>query len=134
MKFIFETYNIPLDSKYIDYLIDGFSFRKYINYMKKDLSMGNKKKFSLIVAFGLRLPFLILDEPVDGLDFESTAFLYKIIKEYKAYGSILMSTHVTESINESCDSVVILNGGKIGPKNQIQSKLSISDILYITRE
>jgi ABC-2 type transport system ATP-binding protein len=134
MKFIFETYNISLDSKYIDYLIDGFSFKKYINYMKKDLSMGNKKKFSLIVAFGLRLPLLILDEPVDGLDFESTAFLYKIIKEYKTYGSILMSTHVTESINESCDSVVILNGGKIGSKNQIQNKLSISDILYITGE
>lgn len=134
MKFIFKTYNILINYEYIDYLIDGFNFRQYMNYMKKDLSMGNKKKFALIVAFGLQLPLLILDEPVDGLDFESTAFLYKIIREYKSYGSILMSTHIAESISEACDEVIFLDDGKIKPKIKIHGKMSVADILDLAKE
>ncbi|WP_064579766.1 AAA family ATPase [Streptobacillus moniliformis] len=134
IKFVFETYNINMDSEYIDYLIDGFNFREYINYMRKDLSMGNKKKFALIVAFGLRLPFLIFDEPVDGLDFGSTAFLYRIIKEYKSFGSILMSTHIAESISEACDKLIFLNEGKITSKISIQGKISTSDIFNLVKE
>ncbi|WP_064592139.1 AAA family ATPase [Streptobacillus moniliformis] len=134
IKFVFETYNINMDSEYIDYLIDGFNFREYINYMRKDSSMGNKKKFALIVAFGLMLPFLILDEPVDGLDFGSTAFLYRIIKEYKSFGSILMSTHIAESISEACDKLIFLNEGKITSKISIQGKISTSDIFNLVKE
>lgn len=134
MKFVSETYNVPMDDNYIDYLVDGFNFRGYINYMRKDLSMGNKKKFALIVAFGLQLPLLILDEPVDGLDFESTAFLYKIIKEYKSHGSILMSTHIAESISEACDGIILINGGKIHSKISIQDKISTSDIFELVKE
>lgn len=132
-KFMMQTYNVVPDLEYLDYLIDGFGFRQYTGYMKKDLSMGNKKKYALIAAFCLKRPLLILDEPVDGLDFESTAFLYKVIKEYKAYGSIMMSTHIVESINEVCDSYMILSGGKILPKESIQGGVSIQDILNMVK-
>lgn len=45
--------------------------------------MGNAKKIYIIAALGLKLPFLVLDEPVDGLDFESTVFLYQELKNIK---------------------------------------------------
>jgi len=129
IRFMFRAYKISPDFDYMDYLIDGFNFRQYISYMKKDLSLGNKKKYALIAAFCLKLPLLILDEPVDGLDFEATAFLYKITKAYKEYGSVLMSTHIVESINESCDSYIVLSRGRILDKKSIQEQISITDIL-----
>ncbi len=61
--------------------MQGFNFNKYENYILKDLSMVNVKKIYIIAALGLKLPFLVLDEPVDGLDFESTVFLYQELKK-----------------------------------------------------
>jgi ABC-2 type transport system ATP-binding protein len=48
-------------------------------------------------AFALRPKLLLLDEPVNGLDFQSTEYLYQLINEYRQYGTILFSSHVLES-------------------------------------
>ena len=125
MKFIFETYNIPLDSKYIDYLIDGFSFRKYINYMKKDLSMGNKKKFSLIVAFGLRLPFLILDEPTAGLDPKERVRFRNLISTLSENRIVILSTHIVSDVEYIAKEILIMKNGELlrqgSPETILQS-------------
>jgi ABC-2 type transport system ATP-binding protein len=64
----------------------------------------------------LRLPLLVLDEPINGLDFEATEFPYKAIIEYKEYGSVFMSSHVAESFQRCCDIVYVLKaGGLAGP-------------------
>ena len=129
IKFLHKTYGKNIDRDYIEHLLDGFNFKKYENYILKELSMGNRKKFYIIAALGLKLPFLVLDEPVDGLDFESTVFLYEKLRKYKEYGSILMSTHILESINEVADSYILLDNGKISEKRQITKNLSSDEII-----
>ncbi|MDU2353415.1 MAG: ABC transporter ATP-binding protein [Anaerococcus sp.] len=129
IKFLHKTYGKHVDTDYIEHLLDGFNFKKYENYILKELSMGNRKKFYIIAALGLKLPFLVLDEPVDGLDFESTVFLYEKLRKYKEYGSILMSTHILESINEVADSYILLDNGKISEKRQITKNLSSDEII-----
>ena len=128
-EFLHKVYSKEIDKTYINHLIKGFNFNKYEDYVLKDLSMGNAKKFYIIAAIGLRLPFLVLDEPVDGLDFESTVFLYQELKKYKDYGSILMSTHILESINEVADSYILLHDGKLSEKKPIVEKLSSDEIM-----
>lgn len=120
LQFISKSYHQEIDSTYLNYLIDGFAFKKYVKYEKRNLSLGNKKKFCLITAFALKLPLLILDEPVDGLDFESTQFLYEAIKDYKKYGSVFMSTHIFESVKETCDNIVLLKDGTLSKKHKIK--------------
>lgn len=93
-EFLHKVYDREIDEGYQNYMIENFNFAQYINKPIKELSMGNKKKFFIIAALGLRLPLVILDEPVDGLDFEGSVFLYKIIREYKKYGSIFMASHI----------------------------------------
>lgn len=127
--FLYKIYDREIDETYIDHLMKGFNFNKYKDYVLKDLSMGNAKKFYIIAALGLKLPFLVLDEPVDGLDFESTVFLYQELKKYKEYGSILMSTHILESINEVADSYILLHNGKLSEKKLIVEKLSSDEIM-----
>ncbi|WP_297281868.1 ABC transporter ATP-binding protein [uncultured Anaerococcus sp.] len=128
-EFLHKVYSKEIDKTYINHLIKGFNFNKYEDYVLKDLSMGNAKKFYIIAALGLKLPFLVLDEPVDGLDFESTVFLYQELKKYKEYGSILMSTHILESINEVADSYILLHNGKLSEKKLIVEKLNSDEIM-----
>ncbi|MGX7198763.1 ATP-binding cassette domain-containing protein [Enterococcus nangangensis] len=117
ISFIAKAYKRKLDQDYLNYLINGFNFGKFKNYEIKDLSTGNKKKVFLITGFSLGLPLLILDEPLDGLDFSSSEFLYEAITGYKKYGSILMSSHIAESFEKTCDYVLLLNGGVIDSRN-----------------
>lgn len=95
-------------------LIEGFHFEEYTDTLIRDLSTGNRKKVFLIAAFVLRPALLLLDEPVNGLDFQSTEFLYRQILGYREYGTVLFSSHILESITLTCDRVLVLEKGRIG--------------------
>ena len=82
--------------------------------LMKDLSTGNRKKAFLITAFALKPELLLLDEPADGLDFQSTEYLYRQIAGYKEYGTVLFSSHILESITLTSDRVMVLEDGQIG--------------------
>ena len=100
----------------VEELIEGFHFKEFENTLLKDLSTGNRKKAFLITGFALRPELLILDEPVNGLDFESTELLYSCIAGYKKYGTVLFSSHILESITLTSDRVVVLENGVISKK------------------
>lgn len=113
MHFLHKAYQKDVNKDHMGRLIEGFRFEDYVNCPIKNLSTGNRKKVFLITGFALELPLLILDEPLDGLDFLSSEFLYKEILEYKKYGSLVMSSHIAESIEKTCDQVFILQDGNI---------------------
>ncbi len=94
--------------------IQGFHFEEYVDALMKDLSTGNRKKVFLITAFALKPELLLLDEPADGLDFQSTEYLYRQIAGYKEYGTVLFSSHILESITLTSDRVMVLEDGQIG--------------------
>lgn len=119
LEFVQKVYGKKADRAYLDYLIDGFRFQQYENTLIKDLSTGNKKKVFLIGGFALKLPLLILDEPLDGLDFSGAEFLYEVMQGHKQYGSVLMSSHIAESFERTCDDILLLNHGKISRKEMI---------------
>ena len=79
----------------------------------KELSSGNRKKAYLITAFALEPRLLLLDEPFNALDFQSTEFLYRLINGYKGCGTVLFSSHILESICLTADRVLVLEQGKI---------------------
>ena len=93
--------------------VRGFHFENYTDTLLKDLSTGNKKKAFLITAFTLKPELLLLDEPVNGLDFQSTEYLYQLIAGYKKYGTVLFSSHILESITLTSDRVLVLENGQI---------------------
>ncbi len=93
--------------------IQKFHFEDYTDVLLKDMSTGNKKKAFLITAFALKPELLLLDEPVNGLDFQSTEFLYQLISEYKEYGTVMFSSHILESITLTSDRVLVLEAGHI---------------------
>ena len=94
-------------------LVKGFGFERYEDVLLKELSTGNRKKCFLITAFALKPQLLLLDEPVNGLDFQSTEYLYRQISGYREYGTVLFSSHVLESIALTADRVMVLENGQI---------------------
>ncbi|MCQ2527160.1 MAG: ABC transporter ATP-binding protein [Lachnospiraceae bacterium] len=111
ISYVFKAYKKKMPN--IDELISGFHFEEYTDVLLKDLSMGNRKKAYLITAFALKAELLLLDEPVNGLDFQSTEYLYKMIAGYKEYGTVLFSSHILESITLTSDKVLVLEDGRI---------------------
>ncbi|WP_300803289.1 ABC transporter ATP-binding protein [uncultured Acetatifactor sp.] len=94
-------------------LVRGFRFEEYEDVLLKELSTGNRKKAYLIAAFALKPRLLLLDEPVNGLDFQSTEYLYRQISGYKEHGTLLFSSHILESITLTSDRVFVLEEGRI---------------------
>lgn len=117
--FTFREYVSYVESCYgkqltdVDELIRGFQFEAYTDVLLRELSMGNLKKAYLITAFALKPGLMILDEPVNGLDFQSTEYLYRRIEDYRQYGTILFSSHILESICLTSDRVLALEQGRI---------------------
>lgn len=54
-----------------------------------------------------------MDEPVNGLDFQSTEYLYQLMAAYKKHGTLLFSSHILESISLTADRVLVLENGQI---------------------
>lgn len=94
-------------------LIEGFHFEDCEHTLLRELSTGNQKKAFLITAFALSPRLLLLDEPVNGLDFQSTEFLYRQIGAYRERGSILFASHILESLTLTADRVLVLEQGRI---------------------
>ena len=111
LSYVFSAYKKEIPD--ISELVQGFHFEDYTDILLKDLSTGNRKKAFLITAFALKPELLFLDEPVNGLDFQSTEYLYQQISGYKEHGTILFSSHILESIALTSDRVLVLENGNI---------------------
>lgn len=104
-----SAYRVPLPE--VSALVRGFVFEEYTQVLFRELSTGNRKKAALITAFALRPKLLLLDEPVNGLDFQSTEFLYQLMAGYEQ--TILFSSHILESLSLTADRVLVLEGGGV---------------------
>ncbi len=109
----FSSYGLKPDETVVDELSSHFGFDSYRRVLIRDLSTGNRRKVFLITGFALRRPLLLLDEPVNGLDFQSTEYLYSLINGYRQHGTVLFSSHIVESISLTADRVLVLDSGHI---------------------
>lgn len=133
LKYVFKAYGKTIDQNEVNELVKKFNFEEYRKVLLKELSMGNKRKAFLIAGFALKPELLLLDEPVNGLDFTSTEALYELISAYKKHGTILFSSHVLESVTLTCDEVLVLENGHIAKTfsgDEITSE-NIRDVLKL---
>lgn len=80
----------------------------------KKMSKGMKQKVGIVCAFMHDPQILILDEPTSGLDpLMQNRFIELIQQEKKRGKTILMSSHMFEEIERTCDRVGIIKDGHI---------------------
>ena len=98
----------------IDRWLERLGMMAYRNKRLDTLSKGNQQKIQLITALAHDPDIVILDEPFSGLDPVNAMTLKEVVKETIARGKIvLFSSHQMSYIEEFCDSIAILGGGKL---------------------
>ena len=100
--------------KAVDYWLSRLGMTEYRNKRLDTLSKGNQQKIQLITALAHDPDIVILDEPFSGLDPVNAMLLKDVVKEQIAKGKIvLFSSHQMSYIEEFCDSIAIINAGKV---------------------
>lgn len=78
------------------------------------LSLGNRKKVSIIQAFLKDAKVYILDEPTNGLDPLMQEKFFALVKEKKENGcAVFLSSHNMSEVEKYCDRVIIIKDGEI---------------------
>ena len=100
--------------KAVDYWLERLGMMEYRNKRLDTLSKGNQQKIQLVTALAHDPDIVILDEPFSGLDPVNAMLLKDVVKEQISKGKIvLFSSHQMSYIEEFCDSIAILNAGKV---------------------
>lgn len=87
---------------------------EYAKRKLETLSKGNQQKVQLVATLISDPDIVILDEPFSGLDPVNAALLKDVVKEIIKEGKIvLFSSHQMSYVEEFCDDIAILHGGKI---------------------
>ena len=85
-----------------------------LNRKISDLSMGNRKKISIIQSLLHSPKLLILDEPTTGLDpLMQAVFFELLLSENRKGMTIFYSSHILSEVQKLCRRVAIIKEGKI---------------------
>ncbi|MBP5281540.1 MAG: ABC transporter ATP-binding protein [Lachnospiraceae bacterium] len=80
----------------------------------EELSLGNRKKVSIVCAMQHQPKLFVFDEPTSGLDPLMQAEFFKLILEYNAKGATcFLSSHVLSEIRKYCGRAAIIREGKL---------------------
>ncbi|MBD5106537.1 MAG: ABC transporter ATP-binding protein [Lachnospiraceae bacterium] len=79
-----------------------------------ELSLGNRKKVSIVCAMQHKPKLFIFDEPTSGLDPLMQAEFFKLILEYNKQGATcFLSSHVLSEIKKYCRHAAIIKDGQL---------------------
>jgi len=90
-----------------------------------ELSKGFKQRVGLAQAMIHEPEVLILDEPTSGLDPNQIIEIRKLIRHLGKEKTLVLSTHILQEVEATCDRVLIINKGEIvadGSPDSLQNK------------
>lgn len=88
----------------------------------RKFSRGMKKQVAFRLALSMRVPNLILDEPMDGLDPAMRHQIWKfILADSAEYGTtVLVSSHNLRELEEICDHIGIVKNGVMAVERSVE--------------
>ena len=99
----------------IDSIVKLVGMEKRINDKVKNYSLGMKQRVGIAQALLHDPKILILDEPTNGLDPNGIRDMRKFLigLSRKKHISIMVSSHILSEMEQLCDTVAIIDGGRI---------------------
>ncbi|CAF3465007.1 unnamed protein product [Rotaria sp. Silwood1] len=108
-----------INYKQIEELLTMMNMNQYNQQLCHTLSGGMQRKLSILCAFVGQVNVIILDEPSSSLDPVARRILWSWLREHKINRTLLISSHLLDEVEELCDSVIILDSGKIRAQGTI---------------
>ena len=117
----------------IESLLDMVGLKAVANRAVGTFSKGMARRIGLAQALINDPDLLILDEPTTGLDPIGTRQIKDLIIELAKRGkTILLCSHLLADVEDVCDRIAILYGGKIQSEGKVKELLGRSDKTQIT--
>ena len=111
LRFIAEYRKIDARNR-MEELLERFELDPKSKIRK--MSKGMKQKLGIVAAFMHDPDILILDEPTSGLDPLMQNRFVNLVAEEKEHGkTILMSSHMFEEVERTCDRIGIIREGRM---------------------
>jgi len=106
--------------------------------LPKEFSGGMKRRLNFGCGIVHKPKLLLLDEPTVGVDPQSRAKLFDLVEAERGDGAcVLYTTHYMEEAERLCDSLAIIDHGKLiaqGTVAELKSQLGARDALQLTGE
>ena len=77
------------------------------------LSHGFRQRTGIATAIVHAPRFVVLDEPISGLDPAQIVEMRAVIRGLKDKHTVLMSSHILGEVSATCDRILVLHGGRI---------------------
>lgn len=114
MQFIAQAYGIEDYEAVVDSYYKRFDLSDKRDKLGKELSKGMKQKVSICCGLLTGADLYLFDEPMIGLDPKAIRETKMIMEELKEAGkTVLISTHLLDSIENTCDRVLVMKNGEI---------------------
>jgi ABC-type multidrug transport system ATPase subunit len=125
--------------EYSSALLHRFELWDKRKKLGKELSKGMQQKLSICCALAHRPKIIVFDEPLVGLDPHAIKELKDIFREMKAEGaSLLISTHMLDSVEDYWDTAHIMMNGKIAATQTnsglVRDKKSLEELFFSITE
>src|SRR5258705_9770858 len=98
---------------------DAFELLEMVNLKDKakskykQMSGGQKQRFSIATTLINQPKIIFLDEPTTGLDPQARRNLWQLIKDIRSKGAtVIITTHYMDEAEQLCDRIAILDEGK----------------------
>ncbi len=134
LQFIAKLHGVKNIREQVDHVMEELKLTEVKGRLIGNLSKGFKQRVGLAQALVYDAPFLILDEPTNGLDPQAVVELRDFIKKLSAKKTILFSSHVLSEVEQLCDQITIIHKGRIrasGDLTEIHRKFRQGLVLKI---
>lgn len=112
----------------IQALVTQFDMSDYIHRKARTYSLGMKQKLGIALAFLNHPQLVILDEPMNGLDPQSTKQLRDFIVAQKQQGvTLLISSHILGELQKLADDLVIIDHGRVIQRTTMAAALALTE-------
>ena len=129
-----DIYNVPKEErkKRIIELSSKFNLEDVLDKPMQGYSHGTRQKMMVMGALVHNPKVWILDEPLIGLDPQSSILLKEMMREHASKkNTVFFSTHVLEIAEKLCDRIAIIDKGKIlyfGTLDDLKKKYNKNDL------
>jgi len=105
----------------IDTVVELCGISHVVNRLVGNLSKGYRQRVGLAQALVHQPQVLVLDEPTVGLDPKQIVEIRQLIKELGRDRTVILSTHILQEVTTICESVTIINNGKIVVSDRLEN-------------
>ena len=111
-----DLYHLPRveRNQKIETLIDRLSMNEWIDRRCGTYSGGMRRRLDLAAGLLHEPQLLVLDEPTVGLDIESRAVIWEVLRDLRDQGTtVLLSSHYLEEVEALADRMAIIDAGRV---------------------